>query len=443
MKGNFILLLALGLMKFSANAIEPTAKEQEPPGSCCQADSTAQTKSSRLVIGGYGEATAKRNFYSDNVFRYQTPEKYRNAPGHTRLDLPHVVLMLGYDFGKGWSLGTEIEFEHGGTGAAVELEPEEGGEYEKEVEKGGEVALEQFWLQKSFSPALNLRLGHMVVPVGKLNMHHLPTEFFTVERPEAEFTILPSTWHATGVGLWGFLGKWRYELMVTSSLNSNMFSHDGFIHKGAASPFEFSPSNKLALAFRVDNYTLRNLRIGLSGFYGETFNNSNQTSLGSFSHLRGALGIASLDFDYTTRDWILRGQGVFAQLGDAKLISEYNVRANVGAASPYKKTAVGKQAYAYSLEGGYNLFALIESLRHSGKKLYLFGRYEAYDSFIPEKGRTDYSWSDKKKWTIGLNFLPIKEILIKAEYSQRLLQKGFPVEPSLAIGIAYAGLFTR
>jgi len=33
---------------------------------------------------------------------------------------------------------------NGGTESAVEIKEEEGGEYESEVERGGEVALEQF-----------------------------------------------------------------------------------------------------------------------------------------------------------------------------------------------------------------------------------------------------------------------------------------------------------
>ena len=47
------------------------------------------------------------------------------------------MVYLGYDFGKGWSMGTEIEFEHGGVETAVEMEDDEGGEYETEVERGG------------------------------------------------------------------------------------------------------------------------------------------------------------------------------------------------------------------------------------------------------------------------------------------------------------------
>ena len=109
---------------------------------------------SRLHIGGYGEAVMTRNFYSQSFNRYKTPENYANDPSHGRFDLPHLCLNLGYDFGKGWTLGTEIEFEHGGNGTAVEIEAEEAGEYEAEVEKGGEVNVEQFWINKAFRGGL-------------------------------------------------------------------------------------------------------------------------------------------------------------------------------------------------------------------------------------------------------------------------------------------------
>ncbi len=120
---------------------------------------------SRLQVGGYGEVAMTRNFYSDNYLRYTQPEKYRDA-SHGRFDIPHLSLYLGYDFGKGWSVVTEIEFEHGGIEAATEIETEEAGEYETETERGGEVALEKFYIQKEFFPALTLRARMQVVPVG-------------------------------------------------------------------------------------------------------------------------------------------------------------------------------------------------------------------------------------------------------------------------------------
>ena len=144
-------------------------------------DSTGvAVKRSRLSVGGYGEVAMTRNFYSDNVYRYTDPKKYANDPSHGRFDIPHAVIYIGYDFGKGWTMSSEIEFEHTGTGCAQEKEFSEGGEWEQEIEKGGEVELEQFWIQKSWGKQLNVRARqaerHLRIPFGRpaLESRHLP-----------------------------------------------------------------------------------------------------------------------------------------------------------------------------------------------------------------------------------------------------------------------------
>ena len=98
-------------------------------------DSTQTKQTSRLTVGGYGEANFTRNFFSDHVSRYSQPEEHKNDPSHGRFDIPHAVIWLGYDFGHGWSFGTEIEFEHGGAGIAYEKEDEEGGEGNRKRKK--------------------------------------------------------------------------------------------------------------------------------------------------------------------------------------------------------------------------------------------------------------------------------------------------------------------
>ena len=103
-------------------------------------DSTKLFSLSRLTVGGYGEAVYTRNFYNNHFNRYKFPAQYKDGNRQGRIDLPHVVINLGYDFGKGWSIGSEIEFEHGGNEVAIELEDDEAGEYEHEIERGGEVA---------------------------------------------------------------------------------------------------------------------------------------------------------------------------------------------------------------------------------------------------------------------------------------------------------------
>lgn len=101
-----------------------------------------------------------------------------NSDDHRNtIAIPRFVLAFDYKFNSKWILGAEIEFESGGTGTAVELENSENGEYETEIEKGGEVALEQFHITRLIHPAFNVRAGHLIVPVGLTNAHHEPVNF--------------------------------------------------------------------------------------------------------------------------------------------------------------------------------------------------------------------------------------------------------------------------
>lgn len=405
----------------------------------CAASALAQEKAEpRLSIGGYGEVALSRNFFSDNVYRYSSAAAHKGEQ-HGRFDIPHAVIYLGYDFGKGWSMQTEIEFEHGGAGGAVEKEFEEAGEWESETEKGGEVALEQFWLQKSFCPEFNLRMGHIVVPVGALNNAHEPLNHFTVYRPEGEYTILPSTWHDTGISLWGRSAHWRYEAMVIAGLDAYMFSTENFVKYGAGSPFEFKAANQLGFAGRIDNYSIKNLRLSLSGFYGRTFNNTYPYEVipenSRYYGVVGRTAIGSFDFAYKGRRFIARGNVDYGYLGDAAVIS--NMKRNRSANNaPYKKSAVGKGAFAAGCEAGYDILP-----ERTDGQLFLFARYEYYNSYIPDEGQEAADWTRRHRIAAGLNYYPIPQIAVKAEYSHRFLKAGYNPEPSVSIGVCYMAFF--
>ena len=84
---------------------------------------------SKFTLSGYGVV----NYY--NYRRYDTDLGMKD-----KFDAERLNLYLGYNFNDWISFKSEIEFEHGGTGSTVELDTqEEAGEYEKEVEAGGEV----------------------------------------------------------------------------------------------------------------------------------------------------------------------------------------------------------------------------------------------------------------------------------------------------------------
>lgn len=405
-------------------------------------DSVMQhVRGNRLSVGGYGEVGFSRNFYSDHVSRYSQPELHKDDPSHGRFDIPHAVIYLGYDFGRGWSFGTEIEFEHGGNGLAYEKEDEEGGEWEQEVEKGGEVELEQFWIQKSFSRRANLRLGHIVVPVGLNNAHHEPLNFFTVYRPEGENTIMPSTWHQTGVSFFGRAGHFRYEAQLLAGLNADNFTNTGWIHKGHKSPMEYDVANKYGVAARLDYYAVPGLRFGLSGYYGHSIGNSYpRNANGTDATYKGRVAIGALDCTYKGHNWILRGQADYGYLSDADELKYVYNRLN--SKSPFKHSAfVSKNAYAVGIEAGYDVFSQIEQLKANQQRCYIFGRYEAYNPYASQTKGTAYNYTAVKRMAVGLNYHPVPEVVLKAEYSHRLLKSPYNDEPSLNIGVAYEGFF--
>ncbi len=395
----------------------------------------------RLTVGGYGEAVYNYNFFSDNFNRYSRAADYADSKGHGRVDLPHAVIMLGYDFGHGWTMGTEIEFEHGGTESAIEMEAEEAGEFEKEIERGGEVALEQFWVEKSFTPWLKLRMGHMVVPVGMTNNNHTPNMFFNVYRPEGENTIMPCTWHETGISLWGHFGKnrtWRYEVMALPSLNANMFTQDGWVHNGSASAYEFKVANHLSAAARIDNTSIPGLRLSLSGYIGNSFDNDLLSNTSKkYADVKGTVIIGAFDFAYRNKWVTVRGNADYGHLSDADLISAHNLSQNHSTSSPYPHTRVGEAAYALGLEAGVNVLA---NSTHR-QKLYIFARGEKYDSYVPHAKLDDIPWCERTVLTGGVNYYPLPEIAIKAEGGVRLLADQYNNEPWVAVGITWCGFF--
>ena len=56
-------------------------------------------------------------------------------------------------------------------------------------------------------------------------------------------------------------------------------------------------------------------------------------------------------------------------------------------------------------------------------------------------GQGSAEFTEKLRVAAGINWFPIPEIAVKAEYSHRFLATQYNPEPSISIGIAYAGFF--
>jgi hypothetical protein len=179
--------------------------------------------------------------------------------------------------------------------------------------------------------------------------------------------------------------------------------------------------------------------MGISAYYGESFKNSMMPSYADkYNKVKGAVTIGSFDFEYNARHWIARGYFDYGHLGDSQTISIYN--RNLPNQSPSPRTNIASDAMAVGIEAGYDLFSHFAKLKV--QKLYLFGRYEQYDSmYKTAKSIQDEAWCGRQRVVAGVNYFPIKEVVVKAEYAAGLLKKPFNNESAVSLGIAYSGFF--
>jgi hypothetical protein len=281
--------------------------------------------------------------------------------------------------------------------------------------------------------------------VGLNNARHEPLNFFTVYRPEGENTILPSTWHQTGVSFFGRSGKLRYEAQLLAGLNADHFTNTGWIHKGHKSPMEYDVANKYGAAARLDYYALPGLRIGLSGYYGQSIGNSYpRNANGVDDEYKGTVAIGAIDFTFNRNNWIVRGQADYGYLGDAEQLKYLYNRVNKK--SPYHHSAfVSKNAYAVGIEAGYDIMSfLYPSSPYRGSQrgaFYLFGRYEQYDPYASSSKGINYNYTAVKRMAVGVNYFPLPEVVVKAEFSKRFLKSAYNDEPAVNISVAYEGFF--
>ena len=102
---------------------------------------------------------------------------------------------------------------------------------------------------------------------------------------------------------------------------------------------------------------------------------------------------------------------------------------------------MGKNAVAVGIEAGYDLFSQIQKLRADNQKLYIFGRYEYYNPYVRDKRQVAYEYTKKQRLAVGVNYYPLPQIVVKADYSHRFLKSPYDNEPSINLGIAYQGFF--
>ena len=407
-------------------------------------DSTEMDSYNRYRVGGYGEVVAQFKNYGIN--RFNGTSTGNSDVKRNTISIPRFVIAGDYKFNKHWALGVEIEFEAGGTGTAYEIENTENGEYETEVEKGGEVALEQFHLTYRLSNAFMVRVGHQIVPIGLTNAHHEPILFYGTVRPEGETSIIPSTWHETGLSIQGQVGRrWAsfdYLAMVVAGLNANGFDRNTWVKSGKQGFFEVDNFTSPAYVARLNYRGIPGLRVGASYYY--LYNAASNSDKPQTYAFRVPVRIWSVDAQYSHRYFTARMNLMGGYVGNSSQLTAKNNR--LSSKSPYSRlTPIAEKAVSYGGEVGLRLKNLIPASRMPD--LIPFARYEYYNP--QEVVKTDtYSstMADQRlktsMWMTGLNYRPLPYLVIKADYTKRRIGDGkYNGENEFGLGVAFTGWF--
>ncbi len=395
--------------------------------------------STRFRIGGYGEVLAR--FMNYGINRYSGTSYGNERMRRNEISIPRFVIAMDYSFTPRICLGSEIEFESGGVGTAVELENTENGEYETEIEKGGEVAIEQFHVTFKVHKTFNARVGHVVLPIGLTNSNHEPINFFGASRPEGETTIIPSTWHETGLELFGSLGPVDYDLFVVGGLNANGFERETWVAEGCQGMFEVDNFTSPGYALRLDYNIIEGLKIGGSYYFcNDAGRNSDKPAFySSIGKVR--INIITADFVYKNPFLTARANLLYGHLNNASALSTLNRRQSNN--SPYSRLVpIAKVAVSYGGELGLNL----KNICFAGDKfpvIYPFARYEFYNP--QHKGDVGQTMDLRYKvsmWTLGANYFILPNLVAKVDYSTRKIGGGkYNNENEVSIGLAYTGWF--
>ena len=440
-------LLALSLLLCStAGATAASTNDAEGRVVAAQLADTAGYN--RFRFGGYGEILAQFKDYGINRLN-GTPTGNERLHRNT-VSIPRFVMAFDYKFTPRWVLGAEIEFEAGGVGSAVELENSENGEYETEIEKGGEVALEQFHITYLGLPQINVRVGHMIVPFGGINAHHEPINFFGSQRPQSETSFLPSTWHETGLQLFGTFGRGKatfdYQAMVMAGLNANGFERDTWIAAGKQGFFEADNFTSPGYAARLDWRGIKGLRTGVSFYYcADASSNSDKPH--TYSDIKVPVAMGSWDAQYTCRWVTARANLVYGYLGNSKALSAANKLLSNN--SPYSRlTPIAKNALSYGAEAGLRVKSLVTV---KFPDIVPFARYDYYNpQRRGQRGQTMDSRFEVSQWQVGVNWFALPNLVVKADYITRQIgtakvfgRGSYNSENEFEIGVAYIGWFIR
>lgn len=341
------------------------------------AASKVYNSKSPLSIGGYGEMFYASKEDADNI-----------------VDVYRFIPYIGYKFTDNIILNTELEIEHGGADGA----------------NSGKVVIEFFYLDFLLSDAFNIQVGNVLTPMGIVNLLHEPVLFNTVQRPNTEKALLPSTWNTNGVVAYGDIGKsgFTYNAGIIQALDFNNANsgEKGQIRSARAGSSKNSVFNNAAFVGRLDYIGSPGLMLGTSVYHGTS-------TQGSVSETRTT--IYDVHATYEKSGFKAKALYTATKIDDADKIAS---------ASFLQDGATAATGESITDANGYYVNVEYDLLNKSDSK-YKLPVFVQYDYINPTDNVVNGSNSnvaldvnaETATTTVGLNFFPHEQVVLKADYA--------------------------
>lgn len=344
------------------------------------------------TIGGYGEI-------------HYTNHSGRNTPAD--VNLRRFVVYLAHTFNDQLAFRSELE---------VEDAKIAGGS------SGGEVALEQAFLDYRLSDRVTLRTGLVLAPIGIINETHEPPTFNGVDRPAFDHDVIPTTWRELGLGVVGTLPLAQglsYRLYLVNGLRAEGFSGAAGIREGRQEGREASFANP-SLTGRLE-WVRPGLRLGGSFWHGGTTAGDTLLGTGTFD---APITVLSADGRYERGGAMVRGVIANVAISDAQQIN-----ARYG-------TTVGSRISGGYLEGAYDVLRLLAP--HTSQRVNAFVRHERYDTHAGVPTGTPRNRELARRiTTFGLAYKPTWNTVFKGDYEVRRTAAGTAEGETLRFGVGY------
>ncbi|MEA1879477.1 MAG: porin [Campylobacterota bacterium] len=310
------------------------------------------TPLTEVIPEAQGSALDKISFGGYGKMDYTN---YLDKDGSDKLDIYRFIMYVGYQFTDNIKLVSEIEWEHGGR-----------------EKTGGYGIVEQAYLDFKVNEALSVKVGHVLVPVGMVNLYHEPTAFYSVARPETEKHIVPSTWHENGLIAHGTMGSFSYQAGIVAGLNAVNKTDDGqeviSSIRSMRQNGQKSKAEDFAFVGRLD-YKAAGFNLGGSYFTGEA---------GQGSGIDVTTTVAEVHAGFSYEGFNIKGLYAVNEIDDS-----------TGSQS--------KEGAGYYVMAGYTIGEFTP-----------FAQYEAYSK--------DDTKDDIEITTVGINYNPTPNVVLKADY---------------------------